>query len=187
MKIEPSQPASRKLLVILALAILFFICSLFSSCGIHRHYVKVATDPQRSDRDKTLLLQVCNSISPSKAPEYIKGKDSLRVDTFTDKIIEYRHDTAFITTTNTVYKDHWRVDTVKTENTYLVALQQDQLRDKDKTIDKLTNQAEADKKEKGRLEDKIGLLKFRSWMGWISLAGVLALYLVIKFYFRKFL
>lgn len=161
--------------------LILLIIILFSGCGYHRHYVKVVTDPHRSDRDKKLLLQACNDVAPSKPPEYIKGKDSIRVDTFNQVNITYRNDTVFIETEKTIYKDHFRVDTFKVDNPARIKQLEDVIREGNKLNDAQANQItsfEAEVKEK---DSTISKLHFRQWFGWIVLVISFAVWLVNKF------
>jgi hypothetical protein len=94
---------------------LIFLFLLYGCTNLH--YNKVATDTNRSERNLTILNQVCSNTFPSKT-EFIKGKDSLRIDTFLTteiKIDSVTHDTTIFKTIREVKTIH-RTDTIIKEN-----------------------------------------------------------------------
>jgi len=99
---------------------LIFLFLLYGCTNLH--YNKVATDTNRSERNLTILNQVCSNTFPSKT-EFIKGKDSLRIDTFLTteiKIDSFTHDTTIFKTIREVKTIH-RTDTIIKENQYVVS------------------------------------------------------------------
>jgi hypothetical protein len=130
------------LFIALILALCFFACN---------PYKRVATDVNRTDKNKALLLNTCLSTFPPLPPTYIKGKDSIYTqhDTAYQTVIEVRNDTIYktqfktITVTNTIT----RTDTFTRENTFAIAKINSDLRICEKEADKLTNANEVLKTE----------------------------------------
>lgn len=163
---EPPQMKQNKAGIYILIA--GIIASLFLFGCKNLAYNKVATDSQPSKRNQKILLQTCSSRFPSDPPKFIKGKDSLRIDTVTNTIteIETVNDTVFKTVTNTVFIDRWhnRTDTVIQGNAFketLLISQKNELQTQNTILAQKLEDANKNEKK---------LNRSRLW-GWVAFVG----------------
>ena len=143
---------------------------LFCSCN---PYKKIATDVNRTDKNKAILRQTCEAVFPASPPVYIKGKDSIITvtDSVTDTVYTYSHDTVTktiyktITATNTVY----RVDTFKTDNKYLIS-----------EINTLKTDIAVVTSERDTFKGDLTKLKFKQFLGWLLFFAGAAGFVLLK-------
>ena len=150
---------------------------LFISC---QPYKRVATDTNRTDKERKLLLVACESEFKPASPTFIKGKDSLRVDTFQSitTVIETKNDTVYITATKTVNIDKWhsRTDTITKEDTYKITSLQAE-------CDKLRGANVILQAQHDEANTVLKTAKKRGMFGWVAF-GVLVLLNGVYFYFK---
>lgn len=155
-------------------AIFILSSALLFACN---PYKRVATDVNRTDKNKAILLNTCLATFPPLPPTYIKGKDSLYVqyDTAYQTVIEVKNDTIYktqiktVTVTNTIL----RVDTLTRENTFAIIKLNSNLQVCEKESDMLSNKLELKSKE---------VDKWKLWF--LSLfcldCGLIFIYILIK-------
>lgn len=164
--------------IILAVVGLLLALCFFASCK-NLQYNGVNNDTNISSRNKKILLGVCDRNFPQDPPKYIRGKDSLIINTEIDTVYDIDtllHDTTiYITNTNKYYYN--RVDTVlQPENPYKLTACNDERRVLEKELDKLNNENEF-------LKDQIRKMRFKQWMGWIVSASIIALW-ILRIYLK---
>ena len=158
--------------------LLLFIALLLAMCYFACNpYKRVATDVNRTDKNKAILLNTCLATFPPLPPQYIKGKDSLYVqhDTAYQTVTEVRNDTIYktqiktITVTNTIL----RVDTLTRENTFAIVKINSNLQVCEKEADMLSNKLELKSKE---------LDKWKLWFLILFCVdcGIVFIYILIK-------
>lgn len=111
--------------VLLVIFALLGLCFFFGCTD--KAYNRVATDTNRSERNTKILAQTCEVAFP-QVPTYIKGKDSIRIDTAF--LSEFVHDTMYLqgdtiirlkTVPYYVTKTIVRTDTISTGDGFRVA------------------------------------------------------------------
>ena len=144
-------------------------------------YNRVSTDTEISARNKKVLLGACDRNFPQQLPIYVEGQTIYKTDSFfsTDSFTITQNDTII----KTIIKMEkytataTRHDTIYKTNTYHEIALNDQIRAKDKEIDKLTNQVEAGNKT-------IASLRIKMWLGWIVFIASVILVVLKKIYLK---
>lgn len=168
-----------------------FIFFFFSCRDIS--YNRVVTDGNISIRNKAILKPICDKYFPGVQPQYIHGKDSIIRDTFfTEPKIDLKRfleenckganiDSMVLAIklgikTIIVQTDHYRVDTIITEDGKIITLLNDKLRASDKQVDHLTNLS---------ILSNTKILKMRSIIIGLSLSWIiLILIFLLRAYFK---
>jgi len=180
------------------LAFLLYLLLIISGCK-YVAYTVVATDVKPSIRNNKILMGECAKRFPVRAPDYIRGKDSVRIDTAQPKEDKRLEDvvktiagplnidslTALIRASiPPVYIDrhHYRVDTVREDDSHKIKLVQEQLRESEKNSDKLENKTAQLTEDLKLTTKELSQTKRRQILGYILLLPAL----IIGYFFKKF-
>lgn len=143
-------------------------------------YNRVSTDTEISARNKKVLLGACDRNFPQQSI-FVEGQTIYKTDSFfsTDSFTITQNDTIIktIIKMQNYTATATRHDTIYKTNTYHEIALNDQIRVKDKEIDKLTNQVEAGK-------ETIASLRIKMWVGWIFFFVGVTLLVLKKIYFK---
>ena len=159
------------------------IIILITSCT-NVAYKRVATDVDRSDKNKSILRTTCESVFPPIPAQFIEGKTIIKTDTviqvdtliITDSVTSEK--IAYITKYQNIVTERLKTDTVIKYNTY--------------QIDGLNSIIEAQKLDINTLEVRAEYLeqtnrknKVVKWSGWFVVIASIGLFL-LKIYLQKF-
>lgn len=160
--------------------------SLFVVCigCTNNAYKRVATDVDRTDKNKAILRTTCESVFPPVPAQFIEGKTIIKTDTLivTDTLIRIDvingETIKYITKYQNIVIERLKTDTVVKYNTY--------------QIDALNSIIEAQKLEINTLQVRAEYLeqtnrknKVVKWSGWFVVIASIGLYL-LKIYLQKF-